>query len=90
MSWCQPRNLSKVLTENLNMHCDAAKFVPRVLALKQGHVSLELCEMANDDSTFICRIIMGDESWIYSYDLGRARSHQDQRRHSKFGVQRNA
>jgi hypothetical protein len=29
---------------------------------------LELRAKANEDSTFICRIITGDESWIYGYE----------------------
>jgi hypothetical protein len=56
----------------LNMHCIAEKFVPRLLTnyQKQRHVNLclELWEKANEDPTFISRITMGDESWIYSYD----------------------
>jgi hypothetical protein len=31
-------------------------------------VCLEVREKANEDRTFISRIIMGDESWIHSYD----------------------
>jgi hypothetical protein len=51
-----------------------AKFVPQLLTndQKQRHINMcfELWEKANDDPTFtsICRIIMGDESWIYGYD----------------------
>jgi hypothetical protein len=32
------------------------------------NMHLELWEKANEDPTFISRIIMGDESWIYGYD----------------------
>jgi hypothetical protein len=37
---------------------------------KQWHVNvcLELREKANEDQTFISRIITGNESWIYGYD----------------------
>jgi hypothetical protein len=58
----------EILTENSNMRCIAAKFVPRLLTNDQKHVYLELWEKANEDPTFISRIIMGDESWIYGYD----------------------
>jgi hypothetical protein len=62
----------EILTENLNMHHTAAKFVLRLLTndQKQGHVNVcfELWEKANEDPTFISRIITGDESWIYSCD----------------------
>jgi hypothetical protein len=48
------------------------KFVPRLLTNEQMqlHVNmcLELWETANADSTFVCSIITGDESWIYGYD----------------------
>jgi hypothetical protein len=58
----------QILTENLNMCCIAAKFVPRFLTNDQKqwhvHVCLELWEKANRDPTFISTIITGDESWI--------------------------
>jgi hypothetical protein len=60
------------LTENLNMRCTATKFFPWLLTGDQKkqcvNMCLELWEKANVDSTFISRIIMGDESWIYGYD----------------------
>jgi hypothetical protein len=60
----------EILKENLNMHRIAAKFILRLLINdQQQHVNmcLELREKANEDPTFISRIITGDESWIYSY-----------------------
>jgi hypothetical protein len=60
------------LTGNLNMVCIAAKFVPPILTndKRQRHIKvhLELWEKATEDTTYISRIIMGDESWIYSFD----------------------
>jgi hypothetical protein len=29
----------------------------------------ELCQITSDDAAFLSRVIIGDESWIYSYDL---------------------
>jgi hypothetical protein len=62
----------EILTENFNMRLITLKFVPRILTndRKQRRVNgcLELRENANEDPTFICRIITGDESWIYGYD----------------------
>jgi hypothetical protein len=62
----------EIITENLNMCCVAAKFVPRLLTSDQKqrciNVCLELRDKANKDPTFISRIITGDESWIYCYD----------------------
>jgi hypothetical protein len=50
----------------------AVKFVPLLLTNNQEqwhvNVSCELREKANKDRTFICRIIMDDESWIYGYN----------------------
>jgi hypothetical protein len=62
----------EIITENLNMHCIATKFVPQLLTNDQKqqleNLCLELREKANEDPTFISRIMMGDESWIYGYD----------------------
>jgi hypothetical protein len=62
----------EILTENLNMRPIAAMFVPWLLTYdqKQRHVNicLELWEKANEDPTFISRIMTGDKSWIYGYD----------------------
>jgi hypothetical protein len=62
----------EILRENLNMRRIAAKFVPRLLTNDQKQWCINVChelrQKANEDPTFISRIIMGDESWIYSYD----------------------
>jgi hypothetical protein len=61
----------QILTENLNMHRIAVKFVPWLLTNDQKqwriNICLELWEKANEDPTLtrISRIIMGDESWIW-------------------------
>jgi hypothetical protein len=61
-----------ILTCDLNTHCIAAKFVPRLLTPKQKehHVAIcqELCWRALDDPSFMSRVITGDESWVYGYD----------------------
>jgi len=61
-----------ILTCDLNMHCVAAKFVPRLLTPKQKERRLTICQelrqRAVDDPTFMSRIITGDESWAYGYD----------------------
>jgi hypothetical protein len=62
----------EILTESLNMHRIAAKFVLRLLTNDQKQQRLDMClellQKANEDPTFISRIITGDESWIYGYD----------------------
>jgi hypothetical protein len=59
----------EILTENLNMRCIAVKCVPRLLTndQKQQHVDVcfKLRQKANEDPTFISRIITG---WICGYD----------------------
>jgi hypothetical protein len=56
----------EILTENLNMGRVAAKSVPRLLTNDQKqrriNVCLKLWEKANEDPTFISRIIKGEES----------------------------
>jgi hypothetical protein len=62
----------EILTENLNMCRIAAQFVPQLLTndQKQQHVNmcLKLREKANEDPTFISRIITVWESLMYGYD----------------------
>jgi hypothetical protein len=38
---------------------------------KQQHVSVceELCQITYSDAAFLSRVVTGDESWIYGYDL---------------------
>ena len=54
------------------MHCVAAKFVPRLLTpeQKEQHVAIcqELRQRALDDTSFMSRVITGDESWAYGHD----------------------
>jgi len=55
-----------VLTEELGMHCLAAKLVPRILTADQKkrrvNVCTELRKLASDDESFLSRVITGDES----------------------------
>jgi hypothetical protein len=61
------------LTENLNMHRVAAKFVPRVLTedQKAKHVNIgqELLDRVSVDENFLKTIVTGDETWVYGYDV---------------------
>jgi hypothetical protein len=44
----------------------------QILTVDQNQQSVicdELRQIASDDTTFLSRIITGDESWIYGYDL---------------------
>jgi hypothetical protein len=62
----------QILRENMNMRRIASNFVPRLSTNDQKqrcvNVCLELREKANEDPTFISKIVTGDDSWIYGYD----------------------
>jgi len=62
----------RILTEQLNMHQIAAKFVPRVLTQDQKDSRVVICqelkETVKNDTTLLLNIITGDESIIYAYD----------------------
>jgi len=70
VSWssCQ-----RILTENLHMKRVAAKFIPRLLSEDQRANHLDVCREMIDqlktDPNFLSKIITGDESWCYGYDL---------------------
>jgi histone-lysine N-methyltransferase SETMAR len=70
VSWssCQ-----RILTEGLRMRRVSAKFVPRLLTEEQEDNCVNLCrdlmeELCNDPN-FLTKIVTGDESWCYAYDL---------------------
>jgi len=54
------------------MHCVTTKFLPRIPTADQKqqriNVCTELCQLAFDDETFLSRVIIVDESWVYGYD----------------------
>ena len=62
-----------ILTEKLQMHRVAAKFVPRLLTeeQRQNHitVSQELLDRSNTDENFLKNVVTGEETWVYGYDV---------------------
>jgi hypothetical protein len=62
-----------ILTEKLNMHRVAAKFVPCVFAEDQKanrvNISQELLDRVSVDENFLKTIITGDRTWVYGYDV---------------------
>ena len=62
----------RILTEQLNMHRIAAKFVPRVLTQDQKDSRVAICqelkETVINDPTLLLNVITGDESIVYAYD----------------------
>ena len=62
-----------ILTEELKMHRIAAKFVPRLMTSDQPAHRVQVCQNLLDhsenDEEFLSKIITGDESWVYGYDV---------------------
>ena len=65
------RSIQNILTTDLNMRQVSTKFVPHVLMVEQKQqllsISLELCDCATSDSSFLGNVITGDETWVYGY-----------------------
>jgi len=61
-----------LLTEQLNMHQIAAKFVPRVLTQDQKESRVAICQelkkTVKNDPTLLLNVITSDESIVYAYD----------------------
>nr|XP_050038879.1 uncharacterized protein LOC126536027 [Dermacentor andersoni] len=74
-----------IMTKNLAMKRVAAKFVPKLLAVEQKQlrveVSQDMLDSTNSDPNFMSTIITGDESWVYGYDP-ETKSHSPQWKHS--------
>ncbi|XP_070381694.1 histone-lysine N-methyltransferase SETMAR-like [Dermacentor albipictus] len=81
------RNFSahSIMTEDLAMKRVAAKFVPKLLTVKQKQlrveVSQDMPDSTNSDPDFRNTIFPGDESWVYGYDP-ETKSQSSQRKHS--------
>ena len=62
----------RILTEQLNMHWIAAKFVPTVLTQDQKDSRVAICrelkETVKNDPTLLLNVIPCDESIVYAYD----------------------
>ena len=62
-----------MLTEELKMHRVAAKFVPRLMTSDQQAHRVQVCQdlldHSENDKEFLSKIITGDESWVYGYDM---------------------
>ena len=62
-----------ILTEQLKMHRIAAKFVPRLMTSDQQAHRVQVCQdlldHSENDKEFLSKIITGDESWVYGYDV---------------------
>jgi hypothetical protein len=54
------------------MKCVSAKFVPKLLTVKQKETRLavarDMLQCSDQDKNFMKTIITGDKSWVYGYD----------------------
>ncbi|XP_011859147.1 PREDICTED: putative uncharacterized protein FLJ37770 [Vollenhovia emeryi] len=62
-----------IFTNDLGMRRVAAKFVPKLLTIDQKqhriNIATELLDSVRDDQNLLQRVITGDESWVYGYDV---------------------
>ena len=66
------RSCQRILVDEMHMRRIAAKFVPRLLNNDQQDHRAQMCtelQKAVRHPKFLSRIITGDESWLYNYDL---------------------
>ena len=71
--WISVGSCHHILTKELKMHRVAAKFVPRLMTSDQQAHRVQVCQDLLDhlenDKEFLSKIITGDESWVYNYDV---------------------
>ena len=62
-----------IFSDILGLKRVAAKFVPKLLNFEQKTrrktVAQEMLNNVNDDPDLLKRVITGDESWVYGYDV---------------------
>jgi len=62
-----------ILTDKLKMRCVATKLVPHLLTDSQKEnrvtVSYELFDCLNADENFLKSVVIGEETWVYGYDV---------------------
>ena len=62
-----------ILTKEFKMHRIAAKFVPCLMTSDQQDHRVQVCQdlldHSENDEEFLSKIITGDESWVYGYDV---------------------
>jgi len=60
-------------TDGRNGHAPCrSKIVPKILTADQKQHRVNVCtdlpQLAYYYETFLCRVVTGDESWVYGYD----------------------
>lgn len=63
----------KIFSDVLGMKRVAAKFVPKLLHFDQKQLRMEIAQESlnevNNDAELLKRVITGDETWVYGYDV---------------------
>ena len=63
----------RIITEDLGMRKISAKMVPRLLNEAQKKRPVQVCqdslEQLETEPNLLKRVVTGDESWIFEYDL---------------------
>jgi len=60
----------KILTEDLDIRKVCAKMVPKELIEEQKQRSVKICQdILERQDDILSRVITGDETWVYQYDL---------------------
>ena len=66
-------SIHAILSDDLKMRRVSAKFVPRQLTMDQMEccmmVAGDLFEKSTENPTFLTKIVTGDKSWVFAYDL---------------------
>jgi hypothetical protein len=66
-------SIHSILLDNLKMRCVSAKFVQRQLTTDQMEchmmVTRDVFERSMQDLTFVKKIVTGDESLVFAYEL---------------------
>jgi hypothetical protein len=67
------RSCLDILATKLEIHHVVSKFVPRILTQDQrdsrGVICQQLLDRASEDENFVKRIIIGDETRVYGYNV---------------------
>ena len=62
-----------IFTDILSMKRTAAKIVPKLQNFEQNQSRMDIAQviltMFNDDADLLKKVITGDESWVYGYDI---------------------
>lgn len=62
----------RIFSENLGLTHVCAKFIPKLLSEQQKNLRLEIAqnnlEIIKSDENLLKKVIIGDESWFYSYN----------------------